>query len=261
MRYEHKYLLPEHLLDVLRRTIEPFVRLDPHVALRSRRTYTVRNIYFDDSAFSAYFEKNDGVEIRAKPRLRGYDSGGIDEPVFLEVKRRRGAIGSKDRCALAFSDAAPLLATADVSRYVDPARLPGNAAAARTFLFHVFRRQLRPVLFEIYEREPYVGTMEPSLRVTFDRDIRSSLFPGVSELFALEGTLRSFERWVVLEVKYDAEFGFPRWLRRFIAEHSVIREALSKYWRCVTDWDVITPTIGARVNASADWIAPAAPGL
>src|SRR6476620_688759 len=102
LRYEHKYLVPERLIDRLRRRIEPFVQLDVHVRSQARHTYTVRNIYFDDARFKSYFEKDDGIEVRAKPRLRAYDAYRQDEFVFLEVKRRSGAIGSKDRAAIHF---------------------------------------------------------------------------------------------------------------------------------------------------------------
>ena len=252
LRYEHKYVVPVKLLDKLRRVVEPFVRLDPHVSQEGRNTYTVRNIYFDGAGFTAYRAKDDGIETRAKPRIRGYDAYAPDTQVFLEVKRRRGAVGSKDRAAIRFDDVAPLLATGDVGRYVpDVSWLPDAPGAARNFLFHVHRDALRPVLFELYEREPYVGLLEPSLRVTFDCNIRSSLFPRIDDLFDAQGIRSSIEGSFVLEVKYDATFGYPAWLRRFIAEHGVIREAVSKYWTCMTDWRIVAPQRRMRVHACA----------
>jgi len=208
LRYEHKYVVPLTLLEKLRRVVEPFVRLDSHVVTNGRNTYTVRNIYFDDAAFKAYHQKDDGLEFRAKPRIRGYDSYAPDAFVFLEVKRRHGAVGSKDRAAIRFDHLAPFLATGDVASYVpDVAWLPDPRGAARNFLFHLHRDALRPVLFEAYEREPYVGLLEPSLRITFDQDIRSSLFPPIETLFEADGMRRSLRGSFVLEVKYDANFG------------------------------------------------------
>lgn len=253
LRYEHKYVVPLTLLERARRAVEPFVRLDSHVANSGGRTYTVRNIYFDDAGFKAYHEKDDGIEFRAKPRLRGYDRYAAGAMVFLEVKRRHGAVGSKDRAALRFDDLAPLLSTGDVLRYVPDVRwLPGSRAAARNFLFHLHRDSLRPVLFEAYEREPYVGLLEPSLRITFDRDLRSSLFPRISDLFRGHERLQHLRGSFVLEVKYDATFGYPTWLRRFLADHGVIREAVSKYWTCLTDWRVVVSNRRGRGHASAE---------
>ena len=255
LRYEHKYLVPERLLDQVRRRIEPFVQLDFHVAPQTGRTYTVRNIYFDDARFKSYFEKEEGIEVRAKPRIRGYDDHRPGGLVFLEVKRRHGAVGSKDRAAIRFERLNELFTTGDVDGLVDPPSwLPDSRAAARKFLFHVHRDALRPVLLEAYEREPYVGLMEPSLRVTLDYRVRSSLYPRLSDLFAADGAKSSFRGSFVLEVKHDATFGFPPWLRGFIAEHGVIREALSKYWTCMTDWRVVRTDSCARAHASCQWL-------
>jgi len=256
MRYEHKFLVPDRLLDALRRRIEPFVALDPHVSRQGGRTYTVRNIYFDDAQFKSYFEKNDGLELRAKPRIRGYDRHEPGGLVFLEVKRRHGSVGSKDRAVVPFEQLPDLWETGDVERLVAaPSWLPGSRTAARKFLFHVHRDALRPVLLECYDREPYVGRLEPSLRVTFDCGVRSMLYPRLEDLFGREGTRRSFRRSFVLEVKYDVPFGFPYWLRSFLAEHRLIPEALSKYWTCITDWGAVRPHSRARGHATSQWFA------
>jgi VTC domain len=252
-RYEHKYLVPEHLLDRLRRSIEPFVALDLH-ASRPSHSYVVRNIYFDDAKFKSYFEKDDGIDVRAKPRIRGYDAHQPGGLVFLEVKRRHGMVGSKDRAVLRFEDLGRLFASGDVDRLVAaPAWMPESRAAARKFLFHVHRDALRPVLLECYEREPYVGIVEPSLRVTLDRRVHSALFPRLDELFADTATRRSFGRAFVLEVKHDAEFAFPFWMKTFVTRHGLIPAALSKYWTCMTDWRVVRPHSRARGHALSEW--------
>ena len=255
LRYEHKYLVPERLIDQLRRRIEPFVELDGHVTSQGRHAYTVRNIYFDDARFKSYFEKDDGIEVRAKLRIRGYDDHRPGEYVFLEVKRRTGMVGCKDRAAIPFEHVEPLFATGDVDGLIaPPSWLPESRDAARKFLFHIHRDALRPVLLEAYDREPYVGTMEPSLRVTLDCRVRSSPFPHLSDLFATDGTRSSFRGSFVLEVKHDTTFGFPPWLRGFIAEHSLVREALSKYWTCMTDWRLVRSSSRARAHASSQWL-------
>ena len=71
-------------------------------------------------------------------------------------------------------------------------------------------------------------------RITFDRHVRSAAQPSLHGLFAERGMQRSLVGHFVLEVKYDQHFGFPSWLRSFIAEHGLARRALSKYWTCAT---------------------------
>jgi len=259
LRYEHKYLVPERLLDRLRRCVEPFMRLDSHVP-RSGHSYTVRTIYFDDARFKSYFEKDDGIEVRAKPRIRGYNKYEPGTLVFLEVKRRHGSVGFKDRAAIPYENVATLLSTGDVEQLIQPPSwMPESRSAARKFLFHVYRDALHPVLLECYEREPYVGLLEPSLRVTFDQEIRSSMYPRIGDLFEAEGKHRSFRGWVVLEVKHDASVGFPGWMRRFISEHGAIREALSKYWTCMTDWGGVHSHSRVRALACSEWTRPTSP--
>jgi len=111
------------------------------------------------------------------------------------------------------------------------------------------------VLLETYDREPYVGRLEPSLRVTLDRGVRSVMYPRLDDLFACDGTRRSFRRSFVLEVKYDVPFGFPYWLRAFLAEHRLFPEALSKYWTCISDWGVVRPHSRARGHAMSEWMS------
>jgi hypothetical protein len=252
VRYEHKFLVPERFLDAARRCVEPFVGVDGHATHQAGHTYTVRNIYFDDSRLSRYAEKEAGLEVRAKPRLRGYNEYVPGAAVFLEVKRRNGLVGTKDRAMLPFDRVAELFDTGDVEGLVEaPAWLPESRASARHFLFHIHRGPLWPVLLEVYEREPYVGLYEPSLRVTFDRQVRSALYPRIEELFTADGTRPSFRGMFILEVKHDATFGFPNWLRRFVADHGLVREALSKYWTCVTDWRLARPDLRVRTHVSA----------
>ena len=130
--------------------------------------------------------------------------------------------------------------------------LPDSRAAARKFLFHLHRDSLRAVLYEKYEREPYVGLLEPSLRISSDHYIRGSLFPRTNDLLWGAERRQHLRGWFVLEVKYDVTFGYPTWLRRFLADHGVIREAVSKYWTCLAHWRVVASNRRARRHACAE---------
>ena len=253
LRFEHKYLMPESLLAPLRRLVARFARPDSHASRAGNvpwMSYTVRSIYFDSSRFTNYFETEDGLPLRDKPRIRGYGRHLPGGEIFLEIKRRRGAAGFKDRAPLAFEMIQPLLAGGEVGRLVQPnADFPDAVAHARNFLFHLRRDALHPVLLVVYDREAYVGMMEPSLRLTFDQSLRSVAFPSVAGLFEERGTLGSLARRAILEVKYDVAFGFPSWLRPFIAEHGLVRQALSKYWTCATDQRVVQAATRIRALA------------
>ena len=104
IRVENKYLVPETLRERLRAVIQPFVHPDPHATPREAhggyRGYTVRSIYYDTSRFAHYFANEDGLAVRAKPRIRGYDTEQADSVAFLEVKKRHGAVSSKARAPI-----------------------------------------------------------------------------------------------------------------------------------------------------------------
>ncbi|MEO8481182.1 MAG: polyphosphate polymerase domain-containing protein [Acidobacteriota bacterium] len=257
-RVEHKYLVPETLRARLRAVIQPFVHPDPHATPREAhggyRGYTVRSIYYDTSRFAHYFANEDGLAVRAKPRIRGYDSEQADSVAFLEVKKRNGAVGSKARAPMKFTDVPALLASGDIGTHVMSNRSsPSAVTDAEQFLHRVRRFALRPVVTVQYDREPYVGTYETSLRVTFDGDIRSVAYPALSDLYRLEHDRRSLRGSFVLEVKYDSRLGFPVWLRPFLASHGIVRRALSKYSVCLTDLGIVQAHSRTAALARSEW--------
>lgn len=233
-RFEHKFLVPERLLPQLRRVVEPFTMPDSHAARGGEngwRQYTVRSIYFDTPRLTHYHAIEDGLDFRAKPRIRAYGARRADTTVFLEIKRRHGAVVSKQRAPVAF-DALPAVLAGARTGLREMANSRENGTHPRSFIFHLRRDALRPVLLVAYDREPHVGALEPSLRVTFDRRLRSVASPRIAGLFDECGARPSLAGSFVLEVKHDAAFGFPVWLRPFIATHGLSRQALSKYWTC-----------------------------
>lgn len=256
-RVEHKYLVPETLLAPLRRAIAPFVRPDRYAtrcADGEWMGYTVRSIYFDTSRLTHYFQTLDGVERRAKLRIRGYGQYRAGDDVVLEVKQRNGRVSWKDRAAVAYPRLEQLVASGDVERHVScTPESPEAIANARHFVFRLRRDALHPVLLVVYDREPYVGLREPSLRVTFDRHIRSVPFPALEHLFEERSARPLHRRHFVLEIKYDFPFGFPAWLRPFITEHGLTASPLSKYRAGVTDQQMTRAPFRTRVLGSASW--------
>ena len=260
LRVEHKYLVPERLREPLRAAIAPFVRPDRHATPRhdpkigSYLGYTVRSIYYDTTSFAHFFANEDGLAVRAKPRIRGYDAPRSDSLAFLEVKRRNGAVGNKARAPIAFASIPSLLESGDVDRYVRASRsFPTAPANAAQFLYRIARFALQPVVLVTYDREPHVGTIQSSLRITLDASVRSVAYPRLSQLYAEPDARRSLPGHFILEVKHDSQFGFPTWLRPFLSKHGLVRRALSKYYTCLTDQHVVQSTTKLRALARAEW--------
>ncbi len=232
MRLEYKYLVPDEFLPRLRALVSPFVEMDRYAVQTGEGEYTVRSIYFDTPDLSFYQDKVDGLEVRKKLRIRGYNEYRRDETVFLEVKRKHGATVIKRRAPVPYSHVCDLLYSGDVEQYAPASQeFPDTIEDARSFLFHLYSMPLVPTILVIYEREAYHGRVNSSLRITFDKNLRSSLFPSLDGLFLEERTAHAMAGYFTLEIKTCG--GIPAWLRAAIGKFNLKPAAISKYVICL----------------------------
>lgn len=85
-RHELKYLINEGEHSALACRMAPVFKLDKHARSGG---YTIRSLYFDDYCNSAYEEKDAGILMRKKYRVRIYN--GSDRVIKLERKRSTAA--------------------------------------------------------------------------------------------------------------------------------------------------------------------------
>lgn len=234
MRLEYKYLVANSLLPRLRALMRPFVKLDQYARERPEG-YTVRSIYFDTLGLKAYYDKTAGLKERKKVRVRGYNEHADDEVVFLEVKRKDDMFITKSRAPVPYQHVQDLLLSGDLERFVvTNEAFPHALEDARSFLFHVWNAYRWPAVLVIYEREAYESKCSYSLRVTIDKNIRSSTYPTIDTLFSEEGVVYSLPQYAVLEIKlYSNTTGFPSWLRHIISKLGLRKISLSKYVICL----------------------------
>ncbi len=229
MRLEYKYLIPNELLLRLRTMIAPFVEADVHS--RELTGYTVRSIYFDTVTLNCYHDKIEGLQVRKKIRIRGYNERQERNIAFLEVKRKHGAFIAKTRAPVAYEQIQDLFISGDVERYVLTRKdLPNALKDARQFFFHIYSGSLRPIVLVIYEREAYYSKFG-ALRITFDKGLRSSIHPSIDALFSENSTLYSIPKHFILELKFYG--GLPSWLKSTVGTLGLTQQALSKYTICV----------------------------
>jgi len=94
----------------------------------------------------------------------------------------------------------------------------------------------RGVLYVSYFREIYECPEDEELRVTFDRQIRGSLYDGTGRLSVpqrgVPPRLPYFPpNGVVLELKFEERA--PRWMHEMVQEFNLDRRAVCKYCACV----------------------------
>lgn len=229
MRTELKYVVPEACLPALREAVTPFMTGDVHGRGYEGRGYTVRSVYLDTPQLRYYEEKKAGIKVRRKLRVRAYNTVGPDDAVLLEIKRKNEAAVRKVRVPVRLRDLEALFASGDVERYVaDDARAREEA---RYFFYHVYRYRLRPTCLTTYEREAFVGRFDPTLRITFDRNLRGRAYPSWADLTREAGLCYVHPGAFVMEVKFNTRF--PGWLRPVLARQEFRHQAFSKYCRCL----------------------------
>jgi hypothetical protein len=206
----------------------PFVTMDKFAEVDDRNQYTVRSIYFDTPRFDFYFEKVEGIKNRKKVRLRGYEKEDGNNIVFFEIKRKYDIPIMKFRAPVRFEDALDMFKTKNINGQVisDGILSKGNENSKR-FFYQIFSKNLRPVVLVVYEREAYQGKMDPSVRITFDKNLRSEAFPQLEGLFS-EGKLsQALSNQFILEVKFNNYF--PSWINPIISSFGLRKQSASKY--------------------------------
>lgn len=225
MRSEIKYLVPDGLVSDLRRVIAPMVQPDKYAEGYLETGYTVRSVYLDTARFRYYHEKMDGIKNRKKLRIRAYNSS--RDITFLEIKRKVESRIKKDRAALAFEHLPALFSNSSLTNLEAMLTKPASLSSARNFLYHYHKDNLQPVNLVVYEREAFEGRIDPTLRITFDRNLRSRLSPDISWLFSEEDMKQVLPGHFILEIKYN--YSFPSWLTPVLASFKLQKQALSKY--------------------------------
>lgn len=228
LRYERKYLAPIHILDDLRMAISPFVRSDTMAKMTAGfPEYTVRSIYLDTPSRDAVYEKLEGLRNRKKLRIRGYDSFHEDNAVFLEIKRKISNRIGKNRAQIRYRNLLDVLDWGQVEEsLIHPDHR--NLDDANKFLFNFKRYQMQPVNLIVYDREPYHGLMDAGVRITFDKNIRSRLFPTYHELYDDLDYEYPWKNHFILEIKYF-DPPMPSWARSIVQQFGLKVQALSKY--------------------------------
>ncbi len=227
MRYEFKYLVPIEQYSALRSAVLPFLRADPFAARQPDGKYTVRSIYFDTAGFDMYHTKVDGIAHRMKVRLRGYNRGGPDSLVFMEIKRKYESPIQKSRSSASYGVVLDLFKGKAIDQLEGAITEPDNA---RRFFYQVLSRNLRPVVNIIYEREPFMGANlnpENDFRLTFDLHLRSVAYPGVDELFEDKDVRFAFPGYFILEIKFNQYC--PAWIKPLLEDFQLRKEPASKY--------------------------------
>ena len=191
LREEKKFLINIADFRSISARLEKVMAQDPHNGVHG---YIIRSLYFDTPYDTDFFEKQAGVELRRKIRLRCYDPK-LDF-AMLEMKQKQGArqlkrslrVSREDAVRMTAGDYSPLL------RYSEP-------FAAEIYGMMQARSYIPRTIVE-YNRKAFIAK-ENRIRVTFDNRIvaTESCFDLFSEKLNMNPVLDPYN--VVLEVKFN----------------------------------------------------------
>jgi SPX domain protein involved in polyphosphate accumulation len=230
-RYELKYFIPHDEAENLIKAVAPYVMPDTHAHILGDGVprYTIRSVYFDNRAHKCYHEKIDGMRDRRKLRIRSYVQPGPDDTVFFEIKNRANLQVIKERASLPMRHAVALL---DGGLRVGALALPpGPCKVAERFLHFRALFGLEPIVAVVYERTPFVGREDDTIRLTVDVNLRAEDQRGAECLFALRPSHPVPLPGAILELKFD--WLMPEWMRQVVRQFDLRQESISKYCHCV----------------------------
>lgn len=254
MRNEYKYIIHNSLMDKIRQRILPYLTLDKFAIGKENNQYTVRSIYFDNPSLEFYYEKIEGLKNRKKIRLRGYGKvPDQDNTVFLEIKRKYDVPLLKNRAILTYGEALKMFKNLQLNGYsLQDERLPKSIDSAKRFFYHLNSKNLRPVVLVVYEREAYLDRFDPTVRVTFDKNLRSYPFPAINELYEETKTLPVLDNSFIMEVKFNDHF--PYWITPTVSEFSLVRRSASKYTMCIDRAGIPDGSSKNKVLMNSKWL-------
>jgi hypothetical protein len=227
-RIEYKYMMSRKDAPLLKQLLEPHTVLDKYSEIMPNKEYTVRSIYFDSASFEFYHEKISGIRLRRKLRIRGYNEQEKDSYVFLEIKRKNGPAIYKHRAKVNYRDLPDLVRTGNIDAFVSTnGKSTKMYEDAQRFFYQIYKRNLRPVILVVYEREAFFYKFDAGWRVTIDKNLRSTRTFTMETLYQEKNMIRMMPWHYILEIKGSGLM--PPCFREIVGILKAKLMAISKY--------------------------------
>ncbi|WP_291573139.1 polyphosphate polymerase domain-containing protein [Clostridium sp. UBA4548] len=215
LRQEKKFLISLSQFYQYSHNLSKILQVDSH---SQEDGYMIRSLYFDTLDDKDYHEKEEGVELRRKIRLRIYDPKA--NFALLEMKQKQGALQKKRSLRLNKEDAQRMIQGnySVLLKYKEP-------FAAECFsLMNMFC--YRPKTVVTYKRKAFIANAN-DIRVTFDHHIigTESSFDIFSDTLVENSILDPYLG--VLEVKFNG-FLFA-YIKDMLNECDTSEVSVSKY--------------------------------
>ncbi len=198
--------------------------LTPDFYSKEVNGYGNYSIYYDSPGRRYSNEKEEGLALRTKPRLRIYKRLSDFEPVayFFELKHRIDTKVAKERVAIGLENAKILLDPI----HIKEEKIEERSPVLNKFYYLARRYNLRPVLCVFYHRQAFTSELFPGLRITFD-----SFVSGCTRT-VLDNEPNNFtpilpHHHSVVEIKYNDRI--PNWVSQVVNSLEMQQVSVSKY--------------------------------
>ena len=220
-RFEFKYIIRKNISKAIQEEVKNFTIKDHFTNIGNK--YLVRSLYFDNSIFTNFNEKIDGIKNRHKFRIRTYsDKKDQYIPIFLEMKGRDNQRTFKNRTKINTND---LYFFCRLKNLFDLKKKYIDNKLIEQFIFDSYRKKILPKVIIDYDRQAFISKNGLYFRLTFDSDIQACASNSIFE---------NAHNWKVcipgndiLEVKFDLTI--PPWFHRIIQSYELKRVSISKF--------------------------------
>ncbi|EJP6472389.1 polyphosphate polymerase domain-containing protein [Clostridium botulinum] len=218
-RHELKYYINYNDYIAVRNRIKYVLKPDRNADERGE--YFIRSLYYDDVYDSALYEKNFGVNIRKKYRIRIYNMS--DKVIKLERKNKVGQYICKESVTISRKE------YDDIINGNYKSLSSSKHHLKRDFYWEIKNKILSPKVIVDYDREAYIGKISET-RVTFDKNLRVSYTDNnIFNKNIATQTIIAMPK-MIMEVKFN-EF-LPESVRKMICIDAKDLSAISKYVFC-----------------------------
>ncbi len=191
-RHELKYSIDYSEYLALRSRLCRIMQQDEHTGENGK--YLIRSIYFDNYRDKALREKINGNAMREKFRIRWYN----DDLSFIALEKKQKVNGLTKKLDTIWTET-------ELRRFFsgDRAWMISHPSPLTQELYVKMKTErLEPRVIVSYTREPFVYSAG-NVRITFDSDIRSSLFSRDFLRRTTDIGVADEPGNTILEVKYD----------------------------------------------------------
>lgn len=233
-RVEKKYRLTPAQRAALLQEVSAHLTPDAHG--RS----TICSLYLDTPEHLIIRNSIEAKVYKEKLRLRSYGTPAPDDHVFLEIKKKYKGVVYKRRENLTLQEA---------MAYIGGGLKPVESQIMSEIDYAMrFYRQPQPAMLIAYEREAYFDRDLPSLRLTFDTNVRYR----ETDLHldhGHHGTLLLPPETILMEIKTDG--AMPLWLAQALSRCGILPTSFSKYGTAYRITQGLLPPLYTPVQPAA----------